>query len=129
MEKPEIHRRKSCTHQNLNLTSLTPTNCGNFKAELLCNENSYLAVQYQCIMIRWVRTDTLWQDRAEKSSWIVSLLLKQTQECVLCLKIRNFVLKMDLIVYIDPRSHKLKKKMKIASKTPLFWGLDFPIFL
>ena len=64
-----------------------------------------------------------WQDRTEKRSWMISPLLKRTQGCVGCLKIRNFILKINLVLCsanIDSKSNELQKNLKIASKTALF---------
>jgi len=74
---------------------------------------------------------TLRQDETEKSSRTISLLLKRTQGCAGCQKIRNIMLKMGLVVCsanIDSTSNELQKNLKMASKRPIFWA-DFPISL
>ena len=52
-----------------------------------------------------------------------SLLLKQTQGCVGCLKIRNFILKMNLVVCsanIDSKLSELQKILKLQQTPHLF---------
>ena len=70
--------------------------------------------------------DSPWQDRTEKSSWGISPLLKHTRGCVGCLEIKNFILKMNLVLFsanIDSKWNELQKTLKLHQKRQFYHSI------